>query len=179
MKRYVGCFSLTTNLVPNRRIKSVTLSHPSNRRLQKGKKWGASVVVKVWLLLRSRHVSFCVRIDTTINELDMLVGPTRAQGGSLRSCPELLSSRLLAQIRNHQVPFRDHSYSRPSTTDAQLEWGRSTPNFRDEDPSVKTVSPASVTAERHDPRDSRIWLCCQIIPIFQTLQRSNINSGFG
>ena len=74
--------------------------------------------------------------------------------------------------------FWDHIDHRSYTTDAQLGQAIpvSRPDFRDEEPPRK-VSPAPITAERHDPCDLRIQLCCQIINMFQMLQCPNINVG--
>jgi len=41
----------------------------------------------------------------------------------------------------------------------------------------EAAAPELVTAGQHDPRDSWIQSCCQIIPSFKTLQRPYINAG--
>jgi len=101
------------------------------------------------------------------NKADTFAGSLRAQRESLGSCPDLplepsyLHESATIKSLSATTFIRDHVPGHSYSSEAILLV--ICPGLRQKT-SMKTVASMMIIAERHDPCDSRIQLCCQIIP---------------
>ena len=122
---------------------------------------------------RSGYVSYRVKSVLSKQQIQHAHRPIAGPRRKPRVLPRAHTRpELPARIRNHQVPLRDRIYPEPSTRTLKL--GRSySASWRPQPltlrPSAKTDASTLVTADQQDHRDSRIQLCCKVIPTFKIL----------
>ena len=165
-----------TNLTPYWRIKSVTLPLFSIMDSRKEKSGGHLE----WLIFYARRdYATC----PVISEAPPVANHLLANKPSMPASPTWAQKEILGP---RPSPHRSGDTRIPNSSGVAQFSGDSNHHCKDylrycssllhRDPT-KPAASALVAARRHAPRDSRIPLCCQIVPTFQTLQRPNINVG--